>query len=438
MKHLLHHITHRILPLILFAAVCGAAWLYAEGVYSFTFLMEEPSRPIPSSPLSGDNAPDQAGVSAALPADTAASEKYAPVVLPAPDSLRSALNRADVQAFCSRYYFSPYPYSSLVGDGYTLSTEPYHSSHSLFARADSFPALPDVRSYYDGYETVVNYVRLDDKSAPVPQYSSKEISVPAVQMYMGYVLVDDGFTVQMYNSDGSHACTYTYGEYVPAYTRDRSGNPVFKKSVKGEDGKYADAYYICKNGAMIPSDYDDELDGRGLYYDYEPSFGIADNNLMRLANRQTVVTIREDGSEVTEEKTLWAFAYSAYSRLTSYKFTGAFDFRENLAAVLNDEGHLYYLGRYGYQAYTTLKNYYYYERYVTEYLLPPLTAGPESIGFYYYDHGLVRARRQVVDWYGITYIDTLRVAVDEDVLLDTTGAEFPIPTGYDIIATRTV
>ncbi|MBE6561896.1 MAG: WG repeat-containing protein [Ruminococcaceae bacterium] len=434
MKHHLYHITRRAVPLLLLAAICAAAWLYADGVYSFTFLQDEVPLPSVSSPLPKEDSTSAQSGKPATPADTAEPQGFTPIQLPPPDSLRTALNRNDVIALCKGYSFSPYTASSLAVDGFVLSTEPYDVSHSIFAKADGFPMLPDTRSYYDGYKTIVNYVRPDEKSAPVPQYSYKETEILAVQLYMGLVLVDDGYTVQLYNSDGTFAFSYTYGEYSPAYTRDKKGNPVFTKREIGEDGAYYDACYIPGEAGMIPSDYDDELDGRGLYFDYPPSYGIADNNLMRLATRQTVINRDAEGVETVEEKTLWAFAYSQYSRLTGYKFTGAFDFSEDLAAVLNEEGHLYYLGKYGYQAFNTLKNYYYYERYVTEYLLPPLTSGIESLGFYYYDHGLVRVRRQVVDWYGITYIDTLRVAVDEDVLINKKGEEFPIPAGFDIVA----
>ena len=43
-------------------------------------------------------------------------------------------------------------------------------------------------------------------------------------------------------------------------------------------------------------------------------------------------------------------------------------------------------------------------------------------------------RRQVVDWYSLNYLENLRVAIDEDILIDKTGNEFPVPEGYDIVS----
>lgn len=185
---------------------------------------------------------------------------------------------------------------------------------------------------------------------------------------------------------------------------------------------------------MIPVDYVDSVEGRGVYFDYPAYYGVSDNKLIRLVQRTLTTGTDPYGLPVDYEEQLWAYGYSASWRRTNYKFSKAYDYAEGRAAILDENGYLNYLTESGYYAFYPKKNYYYYERYVTEYLLPPITDGEESIGFYYYDHGLVRARRQVVDWYGITYINTLRVAVDEDILIDKSGKEFPVPEGYDIKA----
>ena len=79
--------------------------------------------------------------------------------------------------------------------------------------------------------------------------------------------------------------------------------------------------------------------------------------------------------------------------------------------MLDENKRLYYVNSNFYKAFPTESTFYYYERFMLGYLLPPITTGIESLGFFYYDHGLVRARRQYVDWYGLTYLEKLRVSL---------------------------
>jgi len=430
-RNFFSHIGKRILPVFLLGCVTAAAVLYAQGRFSLSFLQDEEPLPslTPSSPLASEPETEAAG-------DLIAPDDPDPfrVQIPTPTDPRKAICEDDLLRLCGSLYFEPMPVPGLQAEGYSRSTEPYNRRTSVFAYAGGFDFLPKTRSYYDGAEEKVSYVRPDMQSAPVPVYDSVTVEVPAVQLYMGYLLLDDSAKVRLYTSDGLYLFSYSSTEYFPAYTRDRAGNPVFYSRRVDEEGTKYKAYHIVGEGGFIPSDYDDVLDSRGVYFDYAPSYGISDNNLIRLVQKTTTVTTALDGTETAEDSIRWAFGFSPSWRRTTFRYIAAYDFREDLAAVVDEEGKLFYIGQHGYQAFTTQRDYYYYERYVREYLLPPLTSGPESIGFYYYDHGLVRARRQVVDWYGITYIDTLRVSQDEDVLLDTKGNVFPIPAGYDIIS----
>ena len=430
-RNFFSQIGRRLVPVLLLGIVTAAAFLYAQGWFSLTFLADEEPLPslTPSSPLASE--PDTE-----LTGDIITPDDTTPVrvQIPTPTDPRRAICEDDILRMCGSLYFEPLSVPKLQNAGYSHSTEPYSGNTSLFAYAGGFDFLPKVRSYYDGAEEKVSYVRPDVQSPLVPVYESTVVEVPAVKLYMGYLLLDDSAQTKLYTSDGLYLFSYRTAEYFPAYTRDRQGNPVFYRMETTEEGEKYRAYYVVGAEGFLPSDYDDALDGRGVYFDYAPPYGITDSKLIRLVQKTTTVTTAEDGSETAEQSRLWAFGYSPSWRRTTFRYIAAYDFREDLAAVVDEEGKLFYIGTHGYQAFTTQRDYYYYERYVREYLLPPLTSGPESIGFYYYDHGLVRARRQVVDWYGITYIDTLRVVVDEDVLLDTKGNDFPIPAGYDIIA----
>lgn len=345
---------------------------------------------------------------------------------------RKAMSQGDLMRLSAQIPFSPdgqYTPGELAAAGFFRSAETYDSAHSILVRRRDI-SLPD--AYGAGMESysVLHYVRPDEMSAPEPIYELLERQRLAVEPYMGYLLVSDGTTMRILDAEGKVLITAGQGELVPMNTRDAEGHPLFFGS--GAVGMRN--FYIDEKGTLQLSDYDDTVEGRGLYFDYAPSFGVSDNSLIRLLQRELVTLEKLDGTKEESVRDVWAYGYSATRRRTGYNFSGAFDFSDGMAAVLDADGFLNYIGESGYYAFYPRKNYYYYDRYVTEYFLPPLTDGEESIGFYYYDHGLVRVRRQVVDWYGITYIDTLRVAVDEDILIDKTGKEFPVPEGYDIVS----
>lgn len=384
-----------------------------------------------SGDTTGDDAPDSTPsdtTAADTPPDT--TDSVISVPQPTTGKPQTATSKDEILALCENRRLRIYNVPTLLGAGFSRYTGTYKAGQTVLAYAGGFDFTPTERSLYRGTQTTVSYVRPDEKSAPEAVYSEKDIRVPAVQLYMGYMLIDDGKTTKVYSSDGFYLLTYTTGKTMPAYTRDTAGRPLFYQTTS--DGERT--YFSAGEGKLIPSDYNDETDNRGLYFDYAPSYGVSDSSLLRIARPVSTITTDKDGVETTVDSTLWAFGYSASWLRTSFKYTAARNFRENLAAVVDEDGKLFYINEYGYRSFTTERTYYYFQRYVIEYLLPPLTSGPESIGFYYYDHGLVRARRQIIDYGGFTYYDEIRVAADEDILIDRSGQEFPIPEGYDIEA----
>jgi len=416
-------IFRRVLPFLLLAACTAAVLLFAEGTLSLPFLKDESPLPPDTSPL-GDGTDDASGVlpPEILQTGTAdSSDTGGEPLLPPPTELQNAMRKEEVLQISQAVSFTPQSSSALQKKGYTASWNTYAPDTFLLGRADTFTALPKTRSYYDGYTETVEYVRPDEMSAPKAVYTSHPAAVSAVQLYMGYVLVDNSVYTAIYSPEGNYLFSYLTKEYFPAKTRDRDGNPLFYTKAKNENGQRVTVYCTVGETSFIPSDYNDTLDGRGLYFDYVPSYGLSDSSLQRFSRRDGYYT-------------KWAFGTSESSLYTAYKFYSAFNYREGVAATVNAYGHLSYVGRWGYQAFTTESSYYYHDWYVREYLLPPLTDGEESIGFYYYDHGLVRARRQIVDWYAYYHWNILRVAVDDDFLMDKSGGEFPIPAGYDIVS----
>ncbi|MBP5269433.1 MAG: hypothetical protein ILO42_00580 [Clostridia bacterium] len=118
---------------------------------------------------------------------------------------------------------------------------------------------------------------------------------------------------------------------------------------------------------------------------------------------------------------------------SGYRYAKAFNFCENYAVVVDDLGHISVINRNGntavtkndYDTSTSSTVGYITRRYYTEPVLPDLSA----MGSYYFDHGLIRLREiSVPDYYEGFY------AEDRDVLVDSRGKEYKIPSGYTMTA----
>ena len=419
----------RALPVLVLVLICVAVALFADGRYTFSFLQGSSGLLPPSfsSPLGDEGAHTD-------PSDTLTPGDAEPpiqVTLPDNKTFRHALSRQDVARLSEGVTWDVPGAMTLLAEGFWRSQQTYSKKTTLFAVAGGFDFTPDYYSNVVREKEIVHYEQPEQFAAPVPVYETEEYDVPAIELYMGYILVNNRKTTYLYSPDGFRLFAYDSTKAKPAYTRDKDGNPLFlyRSSAKSEYH-----YVMVGEEDFVPSDYDDTLHGRGLYFDYSPAFGISDNNLIRVVKPITTVNVALDGTETAVDSILWAYGFNSNWRRTTFRFQTAFDFSENMAAVTEEDGKLFYIGPYGYAPFYTEKQYYYSEWYVQEYLLPPLTTGPESIGFYYYDHGLVRARRQVIDWAAMHYRDVFRVAVDEDFMMDKNGKEFPLPEGYDIVS----
>ena len=123
---------------------------------------------------------------------------------------------------------------------------------------------------------------------------------------------------------------------------------------------------------------------------------------------------------------------------TGYKFLAASQFSGGYAAVTANENrrNLYFIDGNGRTVLGAPSHYYMasYERYVIFSYRAPLTTGVESVGSFYFDHGYVRVRKQLIDYYAYQVYHNVRVIMDVDVLVDKNGAEFPIPMGYTLKA----
>lgn len=177
-------------------------------------------------------------------------------------------------------------------------------------------------SYDDGRETERSVVR-DVRD----RYS--------LEMYMGYIIYNDNGKLYLINSDGGIMTAYDDSKYIPAYTRDTEGRPLFytqnnytlkyptSQSDPDGDGNtewYDSAnlkvngktyYYLSPNGHdFIKSDYNDATDNRGLYFDYPSYYGTGDGStkLGRWYLNTTKVFTDLDGKTGIKDLTNWCFA----------------------------------------------------------------------------------------------------------------------------------
>jgi len=247
---------------------------------------------------------------------------------------------------------------------------------------------------------------------------------PAVELYMGYIIMDDGSDVFLINSDGTPLCRYNAKRYEPAYTRDSEGRPLFMR--ENEDGTVV-YFYLSEDGTQFMlSDYDPKTDGRGLNFDYPPDYGKSDKTNViptysEELDRFGYLTANENGDTT--------------GVLAAYLYTSALNFTNGLGAVTTNEnrGGMFFLNEYGREAFDACFMYISeHNRYTIENLMPPVTKGIESIGFYYFDHGLTRVRRQKIDNWNWVMYGRVRVVSDVDCLIRPDGSEYKLPLGYDL------
>ena len=276
-----------------------------------------------------------------------------------------------------------------------------------------------------------------------PYVSVKDVAQyrPAVELYMGYILMDNGDDIYLISPDGEPLSRFAYNKYVPAGYRNSDGEPLFKKT---EDDGEVHYFSVSKDGKnFVYCDFDPETDGIGLCFDYPSYWGQSDSTAVFVDKLEKDDDNEKDEDEVEDSETDGTkFGYIVKNadgqitgQLTEYKFTRAYAFTLNRGAVTEekDRGAMYFVDENGRRAFETVFTYVNeYDRYVTEYMLPPLTNGIESIGYYYFDSGLTRVRKQTVDYYNYAVRNVVRVVEDNSVLIRPDGSEYELPAGYTL------
>ena len=401
----------RALEIILVFGMALAILLYALGYYDFTFIDREaifggskvqlPSATQPESDPAGSG-DDTDSVNTPVEEEPVANTSLVFDSAELPDVA------AQVGALTDGYY--------VAEPGFVFEPD-----SSVLVKLELDAPLPKVYSNHTRIIRNPSTIYPEDDSAKYVIYTDMKTDVPAVEVYMGYVMISygDGYTY-IFKSSGEALCKVPEGKYTPAYTRDTEGRALFVREEAGE----ILYFHLTEDGSNFhASDYDDKADGRGLYFDYPAIYGA------QVGEDVAYVRYYDEKSKAWNYKNQWG------GNLTNYDFTSAYAFSEGLAAVTtrDNRGGLYFITTHGYRPFVTWRTILNeHGRYVIENYLPPLTNGFESIGSLYFDEGLVRVRHQVIDYWNWDANGLVRVVSDEDILLRPDGSRYDMPAGFTL------
>ena len=373
----------------------------------------------------------------------------------------------------------------LAAAGYYTTDYSYEDGSYVLGKMPGL-VLPLSYSLRNKIVQKLEYKQLTDYAPFTAVYTDADVERPAIELYMGYIFVDNGNTIDIYSSLGYYLMSFNDSEYVPAYTRDSAGNPLFYRMetveipipedgdiVRDTDGERVrdphekeetvlmqgeldreeddtseyekkieeerKAYYsLSYDGTyFVRSDYNDQTDGRGIYFNYPSYYGLTDSNISMGVETFEKFTQNIDGEISVKHDAEWQYYRYGYP-ISDDKYERAYNFKGGLGCVFTEayynDGGLFFVNANGNKAFNTLRKYNdeNADRYVIENYMPPISAGPESIGYFYFDNGYVRARFETIDYWNYSKNNRIQVYSSEEVLLNTKGEQFPIPKGYSL------
>ncbi len=219
-------------------------------------------------------------------------------------------------------------------------------------------------------------------------YSTNEDGsyIPAMHPRMGFIFMtcDDGKKL-IISPFGEVIIDDLLDNLVFLGERDSEGNPVFLES-----GSYY--YFDYASGSFKSSDYDPERDNNFIKFDHPYYYEAPYEDIHKYYSNNRWGFVTEDGRVIVEPT-----------------YHGAFQYTEEHGALYDRNDRVYIYEFRGYQKY----NYFRY------YL--PETRGIESLGYYIFDHGLMRVRTKI----GYEY---------KEYVLQRYGDFMHIPNDFNIIS----
>ncbi len=275
-KNTLNRIFARLLPLILLLTLSAAAILYMSGILSFPFT-EVPSDTTDvgtdtDDTLSPEDSAENSRIEGLVTGDTLIETTGAPDTgTSLPDTAGDGDSTAPITPPQSEYR----PITELLASGWKITYDDYDAGSMILGEVTLDGVLPSVQTNRTYRRTFIprsyNYTGFERYFS---KYQSLHVKILALRTYMGYFIIDlPENQSAIYSSTGEYLLTYTGNAFIEAFTRDKEDRPLFLD----QNNKY---YYLGQKSvdgalvyAFIPSDYNDETENRGLYFDYPPSFG---------------------------------------------------------------------------------------------------------------------------------------------------------------------
>lgn len=288
MKNFFYHTGKRIIPTALLSVLLVFAILYQYGVYDFSFITRSDNyqnnssnmTDTPTTPIFNNGAVE----------NTNAPTVSDSVI----DSLNSSSNVSDVTGTDTdsgdgegggAKYESFANISEFQGTDWSISHLDY-SDKSVLVEISLPEALPS--ELYSDNKIYVEFTSATDivDGIPYPVRRFNSTTAMAVELYMGYIIIDNGQICTLYSSEGNLLGIFERMSLVPAYTRDLSGNPLFYIVSEGTQKYYR---FDREQMIFVLADYNDETDNRGLYFDYTEDYGVSDNEYGRYSTIVNVI-----------------------------------------------------------------------------------------------------------------------------------------------------
>ncbi len=218
-----------------------------------------------------------------------------------------------------------------------------------------------------------------------------EPKTPAVWPRMGFIIVQKAdLSLALLDTDGKFLCDIPENMMLIS-ARDEGGNPIFTSS----DGYFN---YSRELNAFVPSSYNTALDIHGAAFDFPSYYDAPTEDVHRVHGVNA-------GS--------WGFRHADGRQIVSGIYSYAYQFSQGYGAVATQNGRI------------SIHNVNGYRRFTDHSFYMPETNGIESLGFYSFDHGLMRVREAKYDWRG-------NKTYDREYVIHLGNNEFFMPQDYKI------
>ncbi len=411
----------RIIPVAFLAFVVTVAIAYQRGALDLSFT--DNTTDTSDTAVTDTHKPDTMDTAAPDTSDTAKPDTSADTE-PVPD------NTVDVADFLSGIKQT----SNAIGEGYNITDTVWGDSY-LLTRLIPEHTLPTAYSLRTRIEKVPERVTNTEDSGYTTVINDVTVNRPALEVYMDYILVDNGTSVDILSRDGKLIMSGVDTEmYVPAYTRDKNDRPlfIFTRPSQYYPSQMLTSYcYIDEGGNFVDSDYNDATDSRGLYMNYPSYFGKSDH---------TNAFVTYD-----EESGLFGYANANGAvHNAGYKYQRAYSFNNGFGCIVDENGFMHWLDENLITKISELPQYRYNgyhiwsssNRRLYHVYLRPDTFGEESRGMFYFDNGLILVRRQTIDagHHDLGANSSWDVVTDTEVLIRRDDTEFPLPPDYKLVS----